>query len=172
MIYYIADNHFGHEKVIGYCDRKFKDVVEMNDYMLECWNSTVRKDDDIYIIGDLAFRKDTLEDYIMKLNGKKHLIIGNHDNVFIKRASYDILDKCFVEITPYKEIDDNGRLVVLFHYPIMDWKTDCQVNCDTSCKNTSIEDFQLRHLRGRLLIRNKFLTSSLLSIKAKSVFFG
>lgn len=121
MIYYIADNHFGHGKVIQYCDRNFKDVIEMNDYMLECWNSTVRKDDDVYIIGDLAFRKDTLEEYIMKLNGKKHLIIGNHDNVFLKRASDDILNKCFVEITQYKEIDDNGRLVVLFHYPIMDW---------------------------------------------------
>nr|WP_243283767.1 nucleotidyltransferase family protein [Clostridium thermobutyricum] len=76
-------------------------------------------------------------------------------------------DKLVEWVNSIKEFECNDYIYFIFYY-----LTDCQVNCDTSCKNTSIEDFQLRHLRGRLLIRNKFLTSSLLSIKAKSVFFG
>lgn len=121
MNFYISDLHFSHNKVIEYCKRPFKNAKEMNLFMIMKWNSRIRHSDDVYIIGDIAFGKNTLQNSVALLNGKKHLIIGNHDNVFLKRASDDILDKCFVEITQYKEIDDNGRLVVLFHYPIMDW---------------------------------------------------
>ncbi|MGL4739418.1 MAG: hypothetical protein ACRC41_01225 [Sarcina sp.] len=121
MNYYIADCHFGHDKIIEHCGRPFLNVIEMNEYMIENWNSEVKKNDDVYIIGDIAFGKNTLKKYITRLNGKKHLILGNHDNVILKKVDRNILEKCFVEITQYKEIKDNGRDVILFHYPIMEW---------------------------------------------------
>ena len=46
MIYFIADTHFNHKNIIEYCKRPFKDTLEMNEYIIEKWNSVV-KDEDI-----------------------------------------------------------------------------------------------------------------------------
>lgn len=46
MIYFIADTHFNHKNIIEYCKRTFKDILEMNEYIIEKWNSVV-KDEDI-----------------------------------------------------------------------------------------------------------------------------
>lgn len=47
---------------------------------------------------------------------------------------------------------------------------DCQVKCDTSCKNSSMEDSYPKHFLGLLFMRKKFCTSSSFFIAAKSVF--
>lgn len=52
------------------------------------------------------------------LPGRKILVTGNHDFKNIHSSSYK---KTFAKITSYLEIEDNGRNVVLFHYPIEDW---------------------------------------------------
>lgn len=52
------------------------------------------------------------------LPGHKILITGNHDFKNIHSGSYK---KVFDKITSYLEIEDNGRNVILFHYPIEDW---------------------------------------------------
>ena len=49
-----------------------------------------------------------------KLNGNIHLVLGNHD---IRNMSQELRDK-FASVSNYKEINDNGRNVVVCHYPI------------------------------------------------------
>ena len=49
---------------------------------------------------------------------------------------------------------------------------NCQVKCDTSCKKTSIADFQPRHFRGLELIRNRLCISSISFTRERSVFLG
>ena len=51
--------------------------------------------------------------------GKKVLITGNHDQAILKDIRN--LSKYFVEITPYKEISDNGTKIILSHYPLVEW---------------------------------------------------
>ena len=51
-------------------------------------------------------------------------------------------------------------------------KANCQVKCDTSCKKTSIADFQPRHFRGLELIRNRLCISSISFTRERSVFLG
>ncbi len=52
-----------------------------------------------------------------KMKGKKHLIIGNHDNSLLKNKAFR---DCFVEIRDYKEIRlENGAGIVLSHYPMI-----------------------------------------------------
>ena len=39
--YFTADQHFGHQNIIGYCDRPFHSVGEMNAVLVANWNAVV-----------------------------------------------------------------------------------------------------------------------------------
>ena len=55
MIYFIADTHFNHENIIKYCDRPLSNAKEMNEYIIQKWNSVVNEDDIVYHLGDVGF---------------------------------------------------------------------------------------------------------------------
>lgn len=44
----LADTHFGHANVIKYDNRPFADVNEMDNKMIQNWNSVVKPSDTIY----------------------------------------------------------------------------------------------------------------------------
>ena len=79
----ISDLHFDHENIIKYCKRPFKDKEEMNQTLLENWNSTIKETDTVFFLGDMAFGKGShSSDYwLKKLNGKIYFIKGNHEKV-------------------------------------------------------------------------------------------
>lgn len=78
--YFISDTHFGHANVIQYSNRPFVDVQDMDAAMIDRWNSVVKKDDNVYHLGDFAFSSEArIEEILKQLNGKKYLIFGNHD---------------------------------------------------------------------------------------------
>jgi len=80
MNYYIADLHFGHKNIILYDRRPFSDVEEMEREITDRWNRTVTRNDDVYVLGDFAYRQEKpVRDYVEALNGRIHLIYGNHD---------------------------------------------------------------------------------------------
>lgn len=121
MIYYISDTHFGHKNIIKYENRPFLTVEEMNEKIISNWNKKVNDDDEIYILGDFSFYSPTDKrnvEILHQLKGHKHLIVGNHDR-FARKESFD--KELFESIDYYKEINDNGRIVCLFHYPIKVW---------------------------------------------------
>ena len=90
MIYFTADQHFGHANIIKLCSRPFSDVQEMDEALIENWNRRVTNGDTIYIIGDLLFRNSVpTEEYLQRLKGKKHLILGNHDNTWIRKVDIE-----------------------------------------------------------------------------------
>lgn len=116
MIYYTSDTHFSHKNIIKYENRPFKDVEEMDNELIKRWNNKVTKNDDVYIIGDFAFKNHI--EILKQLNGRKHLILGNHDFNFIKKEN---ILKEFDSVDIYKEITDGKYLVTMFHYPIKVW---------------------------------------------------
>jgi calcineurin-like phosphoesterase family protein len=77
----IADTHFGHVNIIGYAKRPFKDVHHMDEELIRRWNETVQSDDTVYVLGDftLSRRIEIITQLLSRLNGKKSLIMGNHD---------------------------------------------------------------------------------------------
>lgn len=80
-VFIISDTHFGHENIIRYCDRPFNNVKEMDKAIIDNWNSVVGKDDLVIHLGDVSFyNKDKTRHIITNLNGRKMLIMGNHDN--------------------------------------------------------------------------------------------
>jgi calcineurin-like phosphoesterase family protein len=77
----IADLHFGHTNIIKYCDRPFEDTDEMDRVLIKNWNETVSNNDTVLVLGDVGFgSKEYIASLIKQLNGKKILIMGNHDN--------------------------------------------------------------------------------------------
>lgn len=112
--FYISDLHFGHKNILGFDNRPFFDIEQMNNELIHRWNSVVSNGDIVYILGDMFWCTPKDATPIMEqLNGQKFLVKGNHDRWHDAK-----FDKLFVKIDEYMEVEDNGRKVVLCHYPI------------------------------------------------------
>ena len=123
MIYFTSDLHLGHKNIIKYEDRPWKTVEDMTIGLIENWNEVVKPTDEVYILGDFAFQNSyttpfLITDILSRLNGKKHLIIGNHDTYINKQA---FNPRYFEEMVHYKELKINGKFIILSHYPIESW---------------------------------------------------
>lgn len=80
-----SDTHFGHNKIIEYNNRPFDNIDEHDEALIELWNSLVGKKDEIYHLGDFAWRgKSFIENIFAKLNGQKFLVKGSHDKTISK----------------------------------------------------------------------------------------
>ena len=119
MKYYISDLHFDHYNIIQFCNRPFVTCQEMYETIAAKWNSKVTPEDEVYILGDVAFTNNPnkIVEMLKKLNGKKYLVKGNHDKIMLDQR----VMKQFEWVKMYEEINDNDRRVVLFHFPIEDW---------------------------------------------------
>ena len=119
MKFYISDLHFGHRAAIVFDHRPFADVEEMDNAMIYLWNDKVTKNDQVYILGDFAFRNEKPYSwYLKQLKGQKHLVVGNHDSRLLKDSeamSY------FVSVDRYLEVTDNQQHIILCHFPIAEW---------------------------------------------------
>ena len=84
MIFFTADNHFGHQNIIKYCKRPFANVEEMDQTMMKNWNEVVKDCDTVYIVGDFSFYDAVkTKEIIDQLKGEKILIKGNHDRNYV-----------------------------------------------------------------------------------------
>lgn len=125
MNYYISDTHFGHVNVINFSNRPFASVEEMDEAMINNWNRKVRKNDTVYIIGDLIYKSSkSPEWYLDQLNGKKVLIIGNHDNPWLQSVEPSAY---FEEVTQYKEVRLDNHPLTFCHYPMLEWQNSRKV---------------------------------------------
>jgi len=124
MNYYIADAHFGHQNIIELCQRPFENIETMANTIINNWNKKVKRNDNVYILGDMFYQCENPEEILKQLKGKKHLIIGNHDS-FIKNEK---IKKYFCSINHYLEITDGHNLLILCHYPLITYKHENHKN--------------------------------------------
>ncbi len=104
--YLISDLHLDHANIIGYCARPFANAHEMNRVMIDNWNRTVRPQDTIYFLGDMAFGRGSKppQHYLSQLNGHITFIRGNHDKGFKGAKESEVLNH-------------NGMKFLLIHDP-------------------------------------------------------
>lgn len=74
---FIADLHLGHTNMA--LKRGFSTVEEHDEYIIEKWNNVVHKRDVTYILGDVTMEKSAPYELLNRLNGVKHVVLGNHD---------------------------------------------------------------------------------------------
>ncbi|NVK42388.1 MAG: metallophosphoesterase [Oceanospirillaceae bacterium] len=116
--WYTADLHFGHERIIEFCKRPFRSVSEMNATIIANFQACVGHDDDLWVLGDFAFGRadDTarFEGWFHSLPGRKHLIIGNHDDEAVISLPWHSVEYM-------AELQDEEQGLVLCHYPMITW---------------------------------------------------
>lgn len=95
--WFISDSLFFHKNIIDYCNRPFLSIEEMNDALIYNWNKIVKNNDRVFMLGDFALcGKDKIIEIGQKLNGRKILILGNHDGASLLtyyNAGFEMVSK-------------------------------------------------------------------------------
>lgn len=118
MKFVTADTHFFHKRINELARRPFESLEEMHETIIENWNEVVGPKDEVYHLGDFALgNRKQIEDILNKLNGRIHLIRGNHDDV-IKGT----LAQRFAWVKDRYYLKDEGDRFVLDHYPLASWR--------------------------------------------------
>jgi calcineurin-like phosphoesterase family protein len=117
-IYILSDHHFCHANILNFTDsegnkiRNFSCLEEMHETIIERHNKIVRPEDHFFFGGDVTFKVDSTFNNIMsRLNGKKRLIVGNHD-----KLTNSGFMKWFDKVLLWRGFKEHG--FVLSHMPL------------------------------------------------------
>ena len=142
--FFIGDCHFGHRNIIKYCNRPFANVEEMTEGLIKNWNSVVGKNDIVYVVGDFALcGKQKIIEIGNRLNGRKRLILGNHDGASIvtyREAGFEFIynhsivldDFYIVSHIPMVGISENTPFANIFAH-VHDDPTYKDYSCRSFC---------------------------------------
>jgi calcineurin-like phosphoesterase family protein len=132
----ISDTHFGHKRILDFEPVRLQQMKkdgfneqDHDEWVISQWNSVIQPTDVVLHLGDFAFKNLDIQ---QRLNGRKILILGNHDRVgtqtypsfeMVLRGMYiydgntylhaDSMDDHFSCLI--KEI--NNRRILFSHYP-------------------------------------------------------
>ena len=114
-IWVTSDLHFNHKNIIQLCRPQFESIEEHNQLIVDNYNSVVGKDDLVYILGDVGFTPaSALETWVHQLNGRKVLIVGNHD----KLTDGEYRKMGFIEV--YRHPVYFSTRIILSHCPVQE----------------------------------------------------
>lgn len=136
-MWFCSDLHFNHLNILKFQKERreamgitddMSDTEKLhkhNEWIINMWNMTVKKEDHIYILGDVSFgTTEETRKILERLKGHKHLIIGNHDK------SCRGLENYFVSVSQIKEFPikkhqydflEENIYLVLCHFPMVAW---------------------------------------------------
>ena len=117
-IFITSDWHFCHNKEFLYVPRGFNNEYDMNNAIINNHNSIITQDDDIYCLGDVMLSNGEIGlECLKQLNGKIHIIIGNHDTdnkIEMYKTCPNVVEVCAAARLRYK-----GYHFFLSHYPCL-----------------------------------------------------
>ena len=108
IVRFIADLHLSHANMAK--RRGFSTVEEHDEHIIAKWNSVVNKRDVTYILGDVTMEKSAPYHLLDRLNGIKHIVLGNHDRRQDTKKLFDYAESVGAMI--------NYKGVFLTHCPI------------------------------------------------------
>ena len=114
-IYFWSDLHCGHENILKFDNRPFKDLDHMHEVLINNYNSTVPENGICYFIGDIGLGKsDTVKKVVSRMHGTKILILGNHD-----KGTEAMLKAGFSVVLYGATLQIAGQRVTLSHCPLL-----------------------------------------------------
>ena len=125
-VWFTSDLHFWHKNICKYCDRPYESIEEMNEAIIANWNSVVKEDDVVFVLGDLGFCGiEKLRHLMSQLKGKIFLIQGNHDSDKVVDKLYEegLIKDYFklLEVTIINDEECPNQQLTLCHFPMIDW---------------------------------------------------
>jgi calcineurin-like phosphoesterase family protein len=134
-VWVTSDTHYGHKNIVrGTTNwrtqngevpvdstRDFQTIEQMNERLIDGINHFVGQEDTLIMLGDVSFGGfDNIGIFLERLVCHNiHLILGNHDH-HIDR-NYDFVQKRFLSVQHYLEVNIEGKDFVLCHYPLQSW---------------------------------------------------
>jgi len=120
--FYTADLHHKHKNICKITDRNLVvDQEHHDEWLIDVWNTQVKRGDLIYILGDISFSHnvDEIGDWLSKLNGQKIVIKGNHDrnNILEELCIRNVIQNWF----SYHEVKIGSTKTCMMHFPIACW---------------------------------------------------
>lgn len=118
-VFFTADTHFNHVKCQElFRPTRFSSLEEMNETIIERWNSKIGKSDRVYHLGDVALGSAVeCQKILQRLNGQIYLIRGNHEQV----AEHKLCSDRFVWIKNYFGLKIGEQKIYLMHYAMRTW---------------------------------------------------
>lgn len=108
--FFTADEHYGHEKILKYCNRPFKTIGDHDEQLIKNHNEVVTPHDIVIHLGDFTFYpKRQVADIITRLNGHHTFLRGSHDR-WLSQSAAVLWERCI----------DNQHIVCC-HYPMLQW---------------------------------------------------
>lgn len=120
--FFISDPHFGHGNIIKFLGpdgtriRPFDSIEHHDETLIENWNKTVKPEDRVYVMGDIAMSRKHIK-ALERCNGRKKLIRGNHDVYKLKDYT-----PFFDDIVSYRMYPEHR--IVVSHIPIHSGQLD------------------------------------------------
>lgn len=115
-LWFTADTHFCHEKIIGFSNRPFASAAEMDKELIRRWNESIQDDGIVFHLGDFCLGSSSQwNDIMYRLKGTIFLILGNHDMRNIKK---DYMQR-FEYVTQQMTIKVGGQSIILNHNPFL-----------------------------------------------------
>lgn len=144
--FYTSDLHFSHKNIIKYCDRPFRDIHEMNEALIQNYNSVVKENDNVLFVGDVFFcpHDSMIREKMTRLNGNKYLVIGNHD-----KSPNKMLDFGFKWVEKEIVIQINNRTCRVNHYPYAKVEEDVYPEIKFKDKYSHLRP---KYIEGEILI--------------------
>lgn len=122
-VFFTGDTHFGHANIVkptfGTSRSGFAATIEEHDERLvDNWNAVVQRDDQVFHLGDFQYRckPGPAAKIFARLNGNKHLIIGNHDDAATLALPWSSRPELI------RTVSVDGRRLVLCHYGLRTWQ--------------------------------------------------
>ncbi len=116
-VFFTADTHWGHGGARALYRRPFESTGAADEAMIARWNRTVRPDDEVWHLGDVAVgpKTDAVARLLDGLNGAKHLVRGNNDSEAV--ASLPV----WTSVHDLVRLELAGRRLTLCHYALRTW---------------------------------------------------
>lgn len=115
--FFTSDTHFGDSRILRIDRRPFPDLPTHDAALVAAWNAVVGPDDTVWHLGDFALGPppERVAALLDRLQGRKHLIVGNNDGPATLAAPGWAL------VAHYAEIEIAERRLVLCHYAFRTW---------------------------------------------------
>ena len=123
-IFWTADTHYDHNRIVTQYGRPFTDIYEMNQSLVDNINDIAGRRDLLYHLGDVSWCDPAIFFDLIKCRVK--LVVGNHDKRRMRQLRRLAESGRIEMFHGYLDLKINKQKITACHYPMRAW--NCSVH--------------------------------------------